>query len=122
MFFELRACFSPKHRGVKKYRLATQNVVLRQISDDDSTDRRDAVAIKRDHPAEKAGNLEFKEDEMKYLTKGLLFCVAMFACQVFTCPNFVAADEIDIDVKFTRGQQHRVQMQFEHEGLSLIHI
>ena len=53
---------------------------------------------------------------MKYLTKGLLFCVAMFACQVFTCPNFVAADEIDIDVKFTRGQQHRVQMQFEHEG------
>ena len=48
---------------------------------------------------------------MKSTAKALLCCVALFACQ-----SACSAEQIDIDVKFKRGQQHRVQMQFEHEG------
>jgi len=48
---------------------------------------------------------------MKTVAKSLFFAVAAFACSV----SF-AAEDIDINLKFERGQQHRVQMQFEHEG------
>ncbi len=94
---------------VKPYRLASQNVVLRQISDDDSTDRPECHGYFV-HPALNAGP-RIKEDEMKFTAKSLLFCIALFSCSVLS-----AEDKLDIDVKFNRGQQHRVQMQFEHEG------
>lgn len=57
-------------------------------------------------------DLSIKEDEMKFSAKSLLFCVTLITC----CPALFAAEKLDIDVKFIRGQQHRVQMQFEHEG------
>ncbi|QEG24005.1 hypothetical protein [Mariniblastus fucicola] len=48
---------------------------------------------------------------MKFVAKSLSCVVAMFVCSVT-----FAAEDIDIELKFKRGQQHRVQMQFEHEG------
>ena len=48
---------------------------------------------------------------MKFMAKSLLCCAALFVWQ-----SALVAKQIDIDVKFTRGQQHRVQMQFEHDG------
>lgn len=48
---------------------------------------------------------------MKLVAKSLLFAVALLASSV----SF-AAEDVDIDLKFKRGQQHRVEMQFEHEG------
>ncbi len=48
---------------------------------------------------------------MKFAAKSLLFAIAMSTCTIA-----VAAEDIDINLKFERGQQHRVQMQFEHEG------
>lgn len=48
---------------------------------------------------------------MKLVAKSFLFACALFASSV----SF-AAENIDIDLKFNRGDQHRVQMQFEHEG------
>ena len=48
---------------------------------------------------------------MKFSASSILFCVSlMIACPVF------GAESLDINVEFKRGQQHRVQMQFEHEG------
>jgi len=48
---------------------------------------------------------------MKFSPLTLLFCFTLFSC-----PALSVAQKIDIDVQFVRGQQHRVQMQFEHEG------
>lgn len=48
---------------------------------------------------------------MKFVAKSLLFAVALLASSV----SF-AAEDIDINLKFKRGQQHRIEMQFEHEG------
>ena len=45
---------------------------------------------------------------MKFVAKSLLFAVALLASSV----SF-AAEDIDIELKFKRGQQHRVEMQFE---------
>ena len=46
---------------------------------------------------------------MKNVAKSLLFVL-------FAGSLSFAAENIDIELKFERGQQHRVQMQFEHEG------
>jgi len=62
-------------------------------------------------PLPKRPDSVFKEDDMKVMAKSLLCCVALFLAQVT-----LAAEQVDIDVKFSRGQHHRVEMQFEHEG------
>ena len=49
---------------------------------------------------------------MKFSPKSILFCITL----IVACPAVGAAQKLDIDVEFKRGQQHRVQMQFEHEG------
>ena len=48
---------------------------------------------------------------MKFVAHSLLIAIALMTGSV----SF-AAEGIDINLKFDRGQQHRVQMQFEHEG------
>ncbi len=48
---------------------------------------------------------------MKFAAKSLLFAIALSSFSAFC-----AAEDIDINLKFERGQQHRVQLQFEHEG------
>ena len=48
---------------------------------------------------------------MKFVAHSLLIAIALLTGSV----SF-AAEGIDINLKFDRGQQHRVQMQFEHEG------
>ena len=48
---------------------------------------------------------------MKFAARSLILTLAI------SCGAAVlTAEEIDIDLRFKRGQQHRVQMQFEHEG------
>ena len=48
---------------------------------------------------------------MKFAASSLIFTLAIFCSAAV-----IAAEEIDIDLRFKRGQQHRVRMQFEHEG------
>lgn len=48
---------------------------------------------------------------MKLTAKSLILAIAMCSCVAAS-----SADEIDINLQFKSGQQHRVQMQFEHEG------
>ncbi len=48
---------------------------------------------------------------MKFAAKSLLIAIAMSTFAVS-----LAAEDIDINLTFERGQQHRVQMQLEHEG------
>ena len=49
---------------------------------------------------------------MKFVVHSLLIAAAA----LLTGSVSFAAQDVDINVKFDRGQQHRVQMQFEHEG------
>jgi hypothetical protein len=48
---------------------------------------------------------------MKLTAKSLIFAIAICSSVAAT-----SADEIDINLQFKSGQQHRVLMQFEHEG------